>query len=229
MDQNLQGTFVQSGLCLFPPLPAVCPNDPPLCLANASPYWMPEPILSGSSSLKKNWMQLIPIEMTSSTSLYAEKYFGETFKKLSKQLLSFRFRTLFRSWQELFWSTWERPLPHFRLSLHSFQGKWGRFPGRTCPKEIFQLFSWWSTKWSKAWNITNNEMITISFRNFKMGVDWAQYMKVIWKQSKEAHWLNLRCPDILCGYLYISFTTLEIWEWLKLKICELLPKPKDFF
>ena len=136
MDQNLQGTFVQSGLCLFPPLPAVCPNDPPLCLANASPYWMPEPILSGSSSLKKNWMQLIPIEMTSSTSLYAEKYFGETFKKLSKQLLSFRFRTLFRSWQGLFWSTWERPLPHFRLSLHSFQGKWGRFPGRTCQRNI---------------------------------------------------------------------------------------------
>ena len=91
MDQNLQGTFVQSGLCLFPPLPAVCPNDPPLCLANASPYWMPEPILSGSSSLKKNWMQLIPIELTSCTSLYAEKYFGETFKELSKQLLSFSY------------------------------------------------------------------------------------------------------------------------------------------
>ena len=36
-------------------------------------------------------MQLIPIELTSSTSLYAEKYFGETFKKLSKQLLSFSY------------------------------------------------------------------------------------------------------------------------------------------
>ena len=32
---------------------------------------------------KKNWMQSIPIELTSSTSLYAEKYFGEAFKKLS--------------------------------------------------------------------------------------------------------------------------------------------------
>ena len=176
MDQNLQGTFVQSGLCLFPPLPAVCPNDPPLCLANASPYWMPEPILSGSSSLKKNLMQLIPIDMISCTSLYAEKYFGETFKKLSKQLLSFRFRTLFRSWQGLFWSTWERPLPHFRLSLHSFQGKWGRFPGRTCQRNI-SIVQFMVKKWSKAWNITKNEMITISFRNFKNG---GRLSTVIW-------------------------------------------------
>ena len=125
---------------------------------------------------KKNWMQSIPIELTSSTSLYAEKYFGETFKKLSKQLLSFRFRTLFRSWQGLFWSTWERPLPHFRLSLHSFQGKWGRFPGRTCQRNI-SIVQFMVKKWSKAWNITKNEMTTISFRNFKNG---GRLSTVIW-------------------------------------------------